>query len=101
MNAVKIFHQKATLEHQDRNRRAIFEMVVWKVPTTRLYPQGIKYRAWFSENGEMIFGFDNHQPKGPHLHIGDIEIGYLFRGIDELMKDIRVMIEKEGFVYED
>ncbi len=37
--------------------------------------------------------------KGPHLHIRDLEVGYLFRGFDELMKDIRVMIEKEGFIY--
>lgn len=48
-----------------------------------------------------LFGFDNHKPKGPHLHVGDKELGYLFRGYDELVKDIRKMIEQEGFVYEN
>ncbi len=62
---------------------------------------GLKYRAWLSENGVSVFGFDNHKPKGPHLHAGDRELGYLFRGYDELMKDIRKMIEEEGFIYEE
>ena len=48
-----------------------------------------------------VFGFDNHKPKGPHLHVGDRELGYLFRGYDELMRDIRKMIEQEGFIYEE
>lgn len=81
-------------------RLALFEMIVWKISKSIHYPDGIKYRAWLSENGETIFGFDNHRPKGPHLHIGDREVGYLFRGYDELLKDIRKMIEKEGFKYE-
>jgi hypothetical protein len=101
MSSTKIFHEKVTLEHTDGVRRAIFETVVWKVPKSKEYIEGIKYRAWLCENGETLFGFDNHKPKGPHLHIRDTEVGYLFRGYDELMKDIKVMIEKEGFIYEE
>lgn len=89
------------MEHQDRKRHAIFEMVVWRIPKSKTYPEGVKYRAWFSENGQTLFGFDNHQPKGPHLHIRNIEIGYLFRGFDELKNDIKAMIEKKGFIYEE
>ena len=99
--ANKIFHQKVTMEHTDGHRLALFEMVVWRIPKSKEYPHGVKYRAWLSENNETLFGFDNHKPKGPHLHIRAIEVGYHFRGIDELMRDIRVMIEKEGFIYED
>lgn len=76
-------------------------MVVWQIPKSKDYPDGLKYRAWLSENGKTVFGFDNHKPKGPHLHVGETEVGYLFRGYDELIRDIRVMIEKEGFIYED
>ena len=100
MRATEIFHQKVTLEHQDGVRRAIFEMVVWRIPKSRDYPEGVKYRAWLSENGQTIFGFDNHKPKGPHLHVYEVEIGYLFRGFDELIRDIRAIIEKEEFIYE-
>jgi len=101
MAASLVFQQKVTLEHGNGDRQAIFEMVVWRIPKSRDYPEGMKYRAWLSEVGITIFGFDNHKPKGPHLHIRDMEVGYLFRGFDELMADIRVMIEKEGFIYEE
>ena len=101
MSASQILHQKVTLEHKNGKRLAIFEMIVWRIPKSKDFPEGLKYRAWLSENGETVFGFDNHKPKGPHLHVGDTEIGYLFRGIDVLLQDIRAMIEKEGFVYEE
>ena len=38
------------------------------------------------------------QSKGPHLHVRDVEVGYLFRGLDSLRKDIIAMIKKEGFI---
>jgi len=101
MKAQKLFHQKVVLKHKTFSRLAIFEVAIWRVPVTRSYPEGIKYRAWLSEEGKTIFGFDNHQPKGPHLHIGDREVGYVYRGIVALREDILAMIAEEGFVYED
>lgn len=101
MNAAELFRQKLILKHKDGNRLAIFEVVVWRVPVTNEYPDGIKYRAWVSENGQTLFGFDNHKPKGPHLHVGELEVGYVFRGLQALRKDIAAMIRKEGFIYED
>ncbi len=82
-------------------RLAIFEVAIFSIPTSVYYPMGIKYRAWLSENGETVFGFDNHKPKGPHLHIGLKEIGYVFRGIEELRADVIAMIKKAGFIYEE
>jgi hypothetical protein len=102
MASSKIFHQKITLEHNRlQSRTAIFEIVVWCIPKSKDYPTGVKYRAWLSEEGMTLLGFDNHKPKGPHLHVREFEVGYVFRGIDELLKDIKNMIEKEGFVYEE
>lgn len=75
--------------------------MIWKIAVNKHYPEGIKYRAWISETGETLFGFDNHKPKGPHLHIGETEVGYVFRGMDALRADIGAMIKKEGFIYED
>lgn len=68
---------------------------------TNDYPRGVKYRAWVSEGGNTRFGFDNHRPKGPHLHIGDTEVGYVYRGTDALRKDIIAMIKLEVFIYEE
>lgn len=100
MKAMEIFHQKQVLKHKDGKRLAIFEIIIWKIQVSRDYPDGIKYRAWLSEAGVSLFGFDNHKPKGPHLHIREVEIGYVFRSLDSLHQDIVAMIEKEGFVYE-
>ncbi|MCX6107211.1 MAG: DUF6516 family protein [Proteobacteria bacterium] len=101
MKAQKLFHQKMVLKHSGSSRLAIFEVAIWRVPVSRSYPDGIKYRAWLSESGKTVFGFDNHQPKGPHLHIGEREVGYVFRGINALREDILAMIAEEGFIYED
>jgi len=78
-----------------------FEVVIWSVPKSAQYPEGVKYRAWLAEDGVTVFGFDNHKPKGPHLHIGTQEVGYVFRGLEELKKDMIAMIRKAGFVYEN
>ena len=101
MKAQLEFLQKIILKHEKGSRLAIFEIVIWRIPKTQSYPEGIKYRAWLSENGETVFGFDNHKPKGPHLHIGNKEIGYVFRGIGPLREDVIAMIQKEGFIYEN
>lgn len=101
MKAKVIFRQKLVLTHRDVLRLAIFEVAIWQVAKSANYPEGIKYRAWLSERGKTIFGFDNHRPKGPHLHIGDKEVGYVFRGIRALKQDVIALIRKEGFFYED
>ncbi len=100
MKATEIFRQKTVLKHKDGKRLAIFEVAIFKIPVSVHYPEGIKYRAWFSEGGRTVFGFDNHKPKGPHLHIGEEEVGYVFRGIKELRADAEAMIEKAGFINE-
>jgi hypothetical protein len=76
-------------------------MIVWDVPRSMAYPDGVRYRAWLSEAGVTLFGFDNHAPKGPHLHVRGTEVLYYFLGFDALWDDIRAMIREEGFVYEE
>ncbi len=100
MKATEILHQKMVLKHKDGKRLAIFEFVVWRIPKSIDYPEGVKFRAWLSENGETLFGLDNHRPKGPHLHVRDLEVAYVYRGLEALRVDLIAMIEKEVFIYE-
>ena len=100
MKATLIVDFKIELEHHDGIRSAIFQIVAWQVPKSGAYPEGIKYRAWLSESGKTVFGFDNHPPKGHHLHLGDTQIGYDYTGFTQLQKDIERLIIKEGFIYE-
>jgi Family of unknown function (DUF6516) len=101
MKASEILRQKMVLKHESSDRLAIFEIVVWQVLRSNDYPNGVKYRAWFSEKGKTLFGFDNHKPKRPHLHVRDTEVAYTFLGLDELRADVISMIRKEGFIYEE
>ena len=101
MKATLILHQKMVLKHKDGVRYAIFEFVIWQIVKNKDYPEGLKYRAWLSEQQKTVFGFDNHRPKGPHLHIGEKEIGYVYRGVEQLKLDIIAMIRMEGFIYEE
>ena len=98
MKATDILHQKQVLKHRHESRLAIFEIVVWRVPVSRDFPDGIKYRVWLSENGVTLFGFDNHKPKGPHLHKRNREESYEFKDVDQLIEDFWILVRMEGFL---
>lgn len=36
---------------------------------------------------DVILLYDNHWPKGPHIHWGDAERPYEFSGVEKLLKD--------------
>ena len=97
----EITKKKTTCYTYDHEAGTHTKNVPWQIPVSAGYPQGLKYRTWFSENGTIVFGFDNHKAKGPHLHIGEVKVGYVFLGIDELKRDVVAMIKKEGFIYEE
>lgn len=101
MIAKLLFRQKRFLTDSTGERFAIFDAVIWNVPRSASFPEGVKYRIWLSENGKTLVGFDNHRPKGHHLHLGNVELPYLFLGVDRLRRDMGEMIRKEGFIYED
>ena len=45
----------------------------------------------------MIVGFDNHKPKGHHMHIGTKEELYAFKDVDSLIEDFWNKVIQEGF----
>jgi len=47
--------------------------------------------------GEPILGFDNHSPKGPHLHIGKEEVSYAYTTDEKLLADFWELSRKAGF----
>jgi hypothetical protein len=63
MKATMLLHQKVVLNHRSGDRQTKFEFVVWEIPRSEHYPEGTKYRAWLSENGNTVFGFDYPNPK--------------------------------------
>ena len=102
MKAQLRFHQKVVLFTPGGRRSAVAELKVWDVPVSEHYPEGMKYSLFLVEQqtGEVLVGFDNHKPKGPHVHIGGEEIDYEFQGTDQLIEDFWELARKEGFTDE-
>lgn len=100
MKATLRFSSKVTLLNRVTAEVAIAELKVWDVPESVYYPEGLKYRLFLvvKEQGLVIVGFDNHKPKGPHIHYRGGEIDYVFRGVDALVDDFWLWVEKEGFL---
>lgn len=75
----------------------VAELKVWEVPRSASYPKGHKFRLFLVVDGKVVVGFDNHQPKGPHLHLGGQEVPYGFTTIEQLSDDFWDLVRKAGF----
>ncbi|MBI4042492.1 MAG: hypothetical protein HY391_03340 [Deltaproteobacteria bacterium] len=93
------YHQKVKLIHSRNATVAVAELKIFEVPRNSDYPEGLKYSLFLvlQGNGEGLVGFDNHKPKGPHLHLRRKEKTYQFRGTDALIEDFWDLVRKEGF----
>jgi hypothetical protein len=67
----------------------LVELVLWQVPRSGAYPDGIRYRVAFLLAGtrKPVVLYDNHHPKGHHRHRGPVQMGYPFSTIDQLLQD--------------
>ena len=97
MKAEILLREKRLLENRTTGDVAIAELKVWSVPRSKDYPQGRKFSLFLVVNGEVIVGMDNHKPKGPHLHLGDRELPYLYRDERSLLEDFWDLSRKAGF----
>ena len=55
---------------QALNSGLVIERKVWRVAISKQYPQGVKYRLVLVDPNShvVILLYDNHWPKGPHVH---------------------------------
>lgn len=62
------------------------EIVIWKVPISKHYPLGLKYRLVLAD--PVWKKVDNHAPKGAHIHLNSgHEHDYDFRSVSILIED--------------
>jgi hypothetical protein len=66
--ATLILNEKVPLESG-----LLREVVVWAVPVSAKYPDGVKYHLALvdPQSGKVLLLFDNHFPKGHHQHSRD------------------------------
>lgn len=97
MKAESVFREKRLLLNEVTGGVAVAELKLWTVPKSRYYPTGRKFSLFLVFDGKVLIGFDNHKPKGPHLHMGDRELPYLYRDDLSLISDFWDFVRKAGF----
>jgi hypothetical protein len=97
VKAVALFSEKRLLLNRKTGDAAVAELKVWQVPVSRDYPEGRKFSLFLVVSGRTVIGIDNHKPKGPHFHLGDQELPYLYRGVEKLLADFWEMSMKAGY----
>lgn len=100
MSSTLLYRSKLTLVHESSKMVGKCEIKIWKIDDPKSYPQGIKYSMFCVESatGKIIVGFDNHFPKGPHKHIGEIETPYDYVDEEMLVEDFWEEVNKRGFI---
>jgi hypothetical protein len=84
------------------NSGLVEESVIWKVPTSKYFPEGVKYRLLLVDPvwKKILVLFDNHSPKGHHRHDSNgKEHNYRFISVKLLIEDfleLRAIAEKNN-----
>lgn len=70
--------------------------VVWQVPISADYPDGVKYRLALIPAGRdaPVVLYDNHQGRGHHRHVRGQVIPYDFQGVGKLIADFEKDVEE-------
>lgn len=80
-----------------RDDGSIVEIVIWELPeplppSTHLY----KYRLYYGSSGVCRVLYDNERGKGDHRHVGEVEYGYSFSSVEQLLEDFKSDVERWG-----
>lgn len=99
MKAKLRFHRKVLRVRPESRSIAVAELKIWDLPRPSSAETGIKFSLFLVDlrTGMVIVGFDNHRPKGPHLHHLGEERTYEFVSAERLVDDFWMLVEKEGF----
>lgn len=89
------------------NRRVVLraevfaELVIWEVPVPLAgSAHTMKYRLALVVDNVCVVRYDNEAGKGDHIHVGEDEGAYRFKGVDALvadfMADVRKWLDEHG-----
>lgn len=88
MKAVLKYSNKLTIKN-----RYVLHLTIHEVNDIKNYPDRIKYGLICIDtktNKKVLL--DNHHPKGPHVHIDEIELPYEFIDEETLIEDFKRMV---------
>lgn len=71
------------------------QVVIWEVPSpVRGSEHGYKYRLALIVDMVCVLRYDNEAGKGDHKHIGNRQVPYDFRSVDDLQVDFWKDVEE-------
>jgi Family of unknown function (DUF6516) len=78
------------------NSDLVQEIRIWKSRVSEKYPEGFRYRLVLANprSGKVLLLYDNHWPKGHHIHSGNAEFPYRFVSLERLLKDFFRQVQK-------
>ena len=81
-------------ERYDLDEASFVELVVWLLPQPLLgSTHRYKYRLALVCDGVCAMRYDNEAGKGDHKHLENVEVDYVFAGIDRLEADFWADVE--------
>ena len=72
----------------------LIEIVAWKIPKSKFYPEGIKYSFTFVHENKRAIAFDNFNNEGHHKHYLNKKEPYKFKSLDETSDQFFKLVEK-------
>ena len=90
MKAVSILRERISLDED-----SFVELVVWKLPHPLAgSAHDFKYRLALVSQNICVMRYDNEAGKGDHKHVGETEIDYAFRSLEQLQIDFWNDVER-------
>ena len=72
----------------------LIEMVAWKIPKSKYYPEGTKYSFAFIHKNKRIIAFDNFNNEGHHPHYYSKKESCKFKSLEATAHRFFSLVEK-------
>lgn len=70
------------------------EIVAWKIPKSKFYPEGIKYSFTFVHENKRTIAFDNFNSEGHHKHNFGKKEPFEFRSLEHTSNQFFRLVEE-------
>ena len=72
----------------------LIEIVAWRVPKSKYYPEGIKYSFTFVHEDKRTMAFDNFNNEGHHKHYLGKKEKHNFKSLEDTADKFFMLVEK-------
>ena len=72
----------------------LIEMVAWKIPKSKFYPEGVKYSFTFVHKNKRTIAFDNFNNEDNHKHYLNKKESYKFKSLENTANQFFKLVEE-------